>query len=147
MVSTTMLQIIVVATIGTNSALITSTYKSTLTPAGRNSIPILEIRISQIPSIDDAGITLPHSRAVRISMPSRDGGKGTPRALMISVDIHCKSSKNAMPRNRDVGDIKHFLLKKRPMLRQGCSLLSGQTNKHMNIRSLKTDVGIILPQS
>ena len=106
-----MLQITVVATMGTNSALITSTYNKTLTPAGKNNIPILEMRISQMPSIEDGGITLPHSSAVKISMPKSDGGKGIPRALMINVEIHCNKSKNAIPRKSDVGDI-NFLLNK-----------------------------------
>ena len=85
--------------------MITSAYNITLTPAGKNSIPILEIRISQIPSMELAGITLPQRSAVKISIPKRAGGKGTPRALMMSVDTHCKSSKKAIPRNKLVGDI------------------------------------------
>ena len=108
MLKTTTLQIMVVATIGINSALMTSTYNKTLTPAGRKSIPILEIKISQMPSIELGGITLPHSSAVKISMPKSDGGKGTPKALIISVEIHCNKSKNAIPRKSDVGDIRNF---------------------------------------
>ena len=77
-----MLQTTMVTVMGNSSALITSAYNITLTPAGKNSIPILEIRISQIPSMELAGITLPQRSAVKISIPKRAGGKGTPRALM-----------------------------------------------------------------
>ena len=68
-------------------------------------MPILEIKILQIPSTELAGITPPQSSAVKISMPKRAGGKGTPKALMISVETHCNYNRKAIPRKIEVGDI------------------------------------------
>ncbi len=108
--NTVTLDTIIIVKIGSHSASRTSAYKITLTPAGRNSIPILEMRMLQTPSTDDGGMIFPQRSAVRISIPNKDGGKGTPKASMITVEIHCNNKRNAMPRSNDVGDIIILLL-------------------------------------